>query len=160
MTRAEQACTSPRLLGLYRALWHYAEGSRLQVIASNALLISSQLVKLAIPWLTAQAINAIQLEGTGSIPRAAMLIVLIVLATVLSWLMHGPGRVIERSVAVQVRQRLSDRLYKRVSELPLAWHEAHHSGETLHRVEKTTHALSGRRLRLGFAADNRHRAPW
>lgn len=142
MTRAEQASESPALFGLYRALWQHAEGSRLYVVASNFLLIASQLVKLAIPWLTAQAINAIQLDGADSITRAALLILLIVLATVLSWAMHGPGRVIERTVAVRVRQQLSDKLYKRVSELPLEWHEAHHSGETLHRVEKTTHALS------------------
>ena len=142
MTRAEQACTTPGFLDLYRALWHYAKGRRLHVVVSHALLIGSQLVKLAIPWLTAQAINAIQLHGTGSVARAAVLILAIVLATVLSWAMHGPGRVIERTVAVHVRQRVSDRLYERVTGLPLAWHEKHHSGETLHRVEKTTHALS------------------
>jgi ABC-type multidrug transport system fused ATPase/permease subunit len=115
---------------------------RLHVVASNTLLIASQVVKLGVPWLTAQAINALQVSGSGSIGHAAGFILLIVLATVLSWAMHGPGRIIERSVAVRVRQRLSDELYQRVSTLPLAWHDKHHSGETLHRVGKTTSALS------------------
>jgi len=59
----------------------------------------------------------------------------------LSWLLHGPGRVIERSVGIRVRQNVSDALYAKLSHLPLAWHESHHSGETLHRVDKTTFAL-------------------
>ncbi|MGZ5160102.1 MAG: ABC transporter ATP-binding protein [Burkholderiales bacterium] len=142
MSRNTLVAESPGVLGLYRAFWQHADGARIQVVGSSTLLIASQLVRLTIPWLTAQAINAIQLSGAGSTRDAAVLILLILLATVVSWMMHGPGRVIERSIAVRVRQHLADRLYKRISELPLAWHEAHHSGETLHRIQKTTLALS------------------
>ena len=141
MNRTARASDAPGLLSLYRAFWRYAEGARLKVLGSGALLIGSQLSRLAIPWLTAQAINAIQVSGAGSARHAAVLILLILLATVVSWMMHGPGRIIERIVAVRIRQQLSDSLYKRISGLPLAWHEAHHSGETLHRIQKTTHAL-------------------
>jgi len=142
MNKAEPASASPSLWSLYRALWHYARGMHLRVVSSNALLIGSQLVKLSIPWLTAQAINALQISGTGSAGHAAILIVCILAATTISWAMHGPGRVLERSIGVQVRQRLADELYHRVSTLPLEWHEKHHSGETLFRVGKTTGALS------------------
>ena len=142
MNSPEPASATPSLWSLYRALWHYARGMHLRVVASNALLISSQLVKLAIPWLTAQAINALQLAGTESIGHAALLILGILIATTVSWAMHGPGRILERSIGVQVRQKLSDELYHRVSSLPLEWHEKHHSGETLFRIGKTTGALS------------------
>jgi ABC-type multidrug transport system fused ATPase/permease subunit len=142
MHKAEPASTIPTLWSLYRALWHYAHGMHLRVVSSNALLIASQLVKLTIPWLTARAINALQVSGTESIGHAAMLIICILSATTVSWAMHGPGRILERSIGVQVRQRLSDELYHRVSTLPLEWHEKHHSGETLFRVGKTTAALS------------------
>ena len=66
---------SPGLIGLYRAFWRYAEGARLKVISSSALLVSSQLTKLAIPWLTAQAINAVQTSGSAGGQSAALLIV-------------------------------------------------------------------------------------
>jgi ABC-type multidrug transport system fused ATPase/permease subunit len=141
MNRTTRASEAPSLFGLYRAFWQYAEGVRLQVVGSSALLVSSQLTRLAIPWLTAQAINAIQVSGTGSAREAAVLILLILLATVVSWMMHGPGRIIERTVAVRIRQQLADRLYGRIASLPLAWHERHHSGETLHRIQKTSQAL-------------------
>ena len=60
--------------------------------------MSSQLVKLAIRWLTAQAINAVQ--TCGSAGTAALLILAIVGAVIVPWAMHGPGRVIERGAAV------------------------------------------------------------
>src|SRR4051795_9648615 len=86
------------LTGLYSAFWRYAEGARLKVVGSTALLVASQVTKLAIPWLTALAINTIQTNAAGSFGHASLLIGLIVLATLVSWAMHGPGRVIERTV--------------------------------------------------------------
>jgi ATP-binding cassette subfamily B protein len=129
------------LAALYKAYWRFADGKRRQILLSNSLLVMAQLVKLAIPWLAAQAINDIQLHGTENLHHAAGMIALIVGATVVSWAMHGPGRVLERSVGIQIRANLTDAIYERVSHLPLAWHEEHHSGETSHRLQKTTGAL-------------------
>lgn len=131
----------PGYLGLFRAFWHHAAGRRRLSITSNLMLVSSQLVKLTIPWLAAQAINAIQ-TGNGSLQQAGVLMGLILLASIAAWALHGPGRIIERSVGIAVREKLADDLYARLARLPLAWHERHHSGETLHRVDRTTQALS------------------
>jgi ABC-type multidrug transport system fused ATPase/permease subunit len=132
----------PGITGLYRALWRFAAGKRPLIFASSALLVLSQVAKLAVPWLAGQAINAVQLSGTENLARAGWLMLAIFLVSIASWAMHGPGRIIERSVALRVRENLSDGLYARLAALPLAWHETHHSGETLHRVDRTTHALS------------------
>jgi ATP-binding cassette, subfamily B, bacterial len=129
------------LSALYRAFWTFAEGQRHKVIVSSSLLVGSQLVKLAIPWLAAQAINAIQLSGAQGLQQAGSVILLILLAACVSWALHGPGRVIERSVGIHVRANLADRLYRRVAALPLSWHETHHTGETQQRLEKATQAL-------------------
>jgi ATP-binding cassette, subfamily B, bacterial len=131
------------LPALYRAFWRHADGQRHRIVASSALLVTSQLVKLSIPWLAAQAINAIQLSGTHGLHHAGVLIVLILLAACTSWALHGPGRVIERSVGIHVRANLADRLYARVANLPLAWHETRPTGETQQRLEKATAALFG-----------------
>jgi len=58
-----------------------------------------------------------------------------------SWLMHGPGRILERNVALVVRQRVSTDLMERLYAAPLAWHETQHGVETAHRVQQTTRAL-------------------
>jgi ABC-type multidrug transport system fused ATPase/permease subunit len=67
----------------------------------------------------------------------------IFVACVLAWILHGPGRVIERFVAIRIRERYADSLFAKAVRLPLAWHERNHSGETIQRVEKAGSALFG-----------------
>lgn len=126
---------------LYRSLWRYARGARQQLLASTGLLVGAQVLRLAVPWLSAQAINALQLGGAGALRSAAGWVGLVVLVQVLTWMLHGPGRVLERIVSVRVRQSLSDALYDKLSRAPLAWHERHHSGELQHRVAQSSQAL-------------------
>jgi ATP-binding cassette subfamily B protein len=124
---------------LYAALWRHAEGARGQLVGAIGLLGGAQVVRLSMPWLAAQAINALQrgeLETSGGWIAALMAVYLA------SWLMHGPGRILERNVAVHVREALADRLYARIAGAPLAWHGGHHSGELQHRVHQASRALS------------------
>lgn len=130
------------LRALYRALWHFAKDKRVQMVGATALLVGSQLAKLAVPWLAAQAINTIQLSGGTELARAGWLIAAILATYALAWALHGPGRVLERSVAMRARSVVADRLLERLGRLPLAWHDRHHSGATMHRVQQATGALS------------------
>jgi ABC-type multidrug transport system fused ATPase/permease subunit len=124
---------------LYGALWHYAEGARPQLLAATALLTGSQLLRLTMPWLAAQAINALQ---TGDFEVSGRWIAALAGIYLASWLVHGPGRVLERNVGLRVRERLADTLYGRIAAAPLAWHDSHHSGELQHRVHQASKALS------------------
>jgi ABC-type multidrug transport system fused ATPase/permease subunit len=126
---------------LYRHLWHYGRAARGRMLAASAMLASSQLIKLAVPFLTAQAINTLQLGGAGRAGDAALWIGAIVVASIGTWTLHGPGRVIERGFGVEVRTRLSDALIERALHLPLRWHQTHHSGEVQHRVSQSSQAL-------------------
>lgn len=129
------------ILDLYRHIWKHAEGVRHRLIASTGLLVGSQVVELLVPYLAAQAINHLQ-GGTDGFKGAALWIPAIIGIYALTWLMHGPGRVLERSVGVRVRQSLADTLYTRLSRAPLAWHDRHHSGDVQHRMGQATKALS------------------
>lgn len=51
------------LPAMYRALWQHAEGVRHLIFGAFALLLASQLFKLAVPWFAGNAINAIQKGG-------------------------------------------------------------------------------------------------
>jgi len=128
---------------LYRQLWRYAAGARGWMVLSSAMLVASQLLKLAIPWFAAQAIDTLQHALNGAGLRACLPWVGAIVATAAaSWALHGPGRVIERTVAVRVRCALADALYRRAAEAPLAWHEAQHSAELAHRMSQASQALS------------------
>ena len=131
----------PGVWRLYRELWRFAEGHRGQLVLSFTLLIGSQVAKLAVPALAGTALNTIQAQGIAGVGRAATLLGLVFGATALSWLLHGPGRILERNVALAVRQKLSTDLMERLFAAPLVWHEAQHGVETGHRVQQGTRAL-------------------
>lgn len=124
---------------LYVALWHFAAGARGQLLGATALLACSQLIRLALPYLAGQAINALQ---RGDLPGAGRWIATLAGVYVGAWVLHGPGRILERNVGMKVRERLADELYARIAAAPLAWHDGHHSGELQHRVHQASRALS------------------
>jgi ATP-binding cassette subfamily B protein len=111
-----------------------------RLVLAIALLVVAQIVRLAIPWLFGEAVNALQTDGVAT---ASWYLVGMLVAATIAWAMHGPGRILERRVALHARERLADVLFGRVLGLPLRWHEQHHSGETLHRLQTTTAALFG-----------------
>ncbi|HWH84123.1 MAG TPA: ABC transporter ATP-binding protein, partial [Burkholderiaceae bacterium] len=125
---------------LYRQMWAYAAGARGWLLLSSAMLVASQLVKLLVPWLTAQAIDTLQ-RGQGA---AACLpwIGGVIGVYLVCWSLHGPGRVIERTVSLRVRRALTDRLYVKLGEAPLTWHAAQHPAELAHRMTQATQALA------------------
>jgi ABC-type multidrug transport system fused ATPase/permease subunit len=143
ITGAATADPRTSVFELYRQMWAYAQGARGWLVLSSAMLVGSQLLKLAVPWFAAEAINTLQ-HASGSDGLAACLPSIggIIAASLGCWMLHGPGRVIERSVAVRVRRALTDQLYARSTQAPLQWHEAHHPAELAHRMSQSSHALS------------------
>ena len=123
-------------------MWRHAAGARGWLVLSSAMLIASQLVKLLVPWCTAQAIDTLQGGRPGAAAACMPWVGGIVGVYVVCWALHGPGRVIERRVSLRVRQSLGDRLYARAVQAPLAWHAAHHPAELAHRMSQATHALA------------------
>jgi ATP-binding cassette, subfamily B, bacterial len=130
------------VLFLYRELWGQTKGQRHLLLASMALLIGAQCALLAIPYVAGKAINALQAQGAAGLRDAGLWLLLIVGITAASWLLHGPGRILERNVALSVRRRIATALTDRLMHLPLSWHENTHSAATAHRVQQSSHALS------------------
>jgi ATP-binding cassette subfamily B protein len=131
------------LLKLYRALWHFAAGYRHYVVGFFALLMLAQVARLAVPYFFGQAVNALQDTRAQDIDQAALALGLMLAVAVVAWLMHGPGRVLERFTALKIRERFADEVYSKLMRLPMGWHETHHSGDTLQRVNKANNALFG-----------------
>ncbi len=133
--------SNPVDAGLYRGIWRYAEGTRVAMLLSMALLATSQVVRLAVPWLAAQAIDALQKGGPDNLERALAWVAGVMAASIAAWMLHGPGRVLERRVGLRVRESLTDELYTRLTAAPLSWHEGHHSSDMQQRVRQSTLAL-------------------
>ncbi|WP_432731164.1 ABC transporter ATP-binding protein [Variovorax sp. W6] len=138
-TRNRKISPAGAMRELYAALWHFAAGARTQLLAATALLAGSQLIRLTVPYLAGQAINALQ---RGELNTAGRWIAALAGVYLGAWMLHGPGRILERNVGVKVRETLADQLYARIAAAPLAWHDGHHSGELQHRVHQASRALS------------------
>src|SRR4029453_6397822 len=96
MTADARRATGAGMLKLYRAYWAFAAGRRLRIFGASARVVASQVIKLASPWLAAQASNAIQVHGAGGLDRAAGFIALLLGVAALSWALHGPGGLLWR----------------------------------------------------------------
>ncbi|HEY0341540.1 MAG TPA: ABC transporter ATP-binding protein, partial [Steroidobacteraceae bacterium] len=131
------------VLRLYRDLWLQMRGERRVFVGAVVLLTLAQVVLLSVPYISGRALNALQLHGTAGLRAAGLWLSLVLLVACGSWLLHGPGRILERRAALLIRRRMSTELVERLFQLPLGWHEAHHSGATAHRVQQSTHALAG-----------------
>jgi ABC-type multidrug transport system fused ATPase/permease subunit len=127
--------------GLYRNVWRHAAGARLALAGSMLLLVASQLVKLAVPWCAAKAIDTLQAGGADMLRHALAWVAGVLAAYAGSWMLHGPGRVLERTVGMRVRRSLSETLYGRLTAAPLGWHEGHHSSDMQQRAGQATGAL-------------------
>lgn len=143
MFDAPSATMATPLAALYRHVWRHAQGARLRMAVALSMLGSSQLLKLAMPWMAANAINTLQLGGAASLPRCGVWIAAILALQVGMWALHGPARVMERTVALRVRRSVADALYARLVNAPLNWHDRHHSADLQHRVEQASGALYG-----------------
>jgi len=142
MSDAAPAPAPTPLLQLYRHVWRHADGARARMATALAMLGGSQFLKLAMPWMAAQAINSIQVAGSGGLRAAGLWIAGILGLQLAVWSVHGPARVMERNVALRVRRSVADGLYDRLSRAPLPWHEARHSGDLQHRVNQASGALA------------------
>lgn len=134
-------CAWPESGGLYFNMWRYASGVRFKLALTWAMLVGAALMELLSPWLGAQALNALQQNGTQALSTAAYYGVAIIAAAIGAWLLHGPGRIGERRIALIVRKNFINAVYAKLMRLPLAWHNRHHSGEVQQRISQSSLAL-------------------
>ena len=127
---------------LYRDLWQLIRGQRRVFVGAVLLLVTAQMVLLIVPYISGRALNALQLHGRAGLRDAGLWLSMVLLVACGSWLVHGPGRILERRLALLIRRRMSAMLVDRLFALPLSWHESRHSGATAHRVQQSTRALS------------------
>lgn len=131
----------PTGAGLYRSLWEFSAGARTALLGGAAFLVASQLLRLSMPWLAGQAINALQVAGPQFVARAGGWVCALLAVCAVAWALHGPGRVLERAVGVHVRRRVSEALFDRLANAPLKWHDRHAASDLQQRMGQSSAAL-------------------
>ncbi len=127
---------------LFREVWRYAGRDRWKIVVYVLLHLLAAVGPLATPLVFAQILNSLQTE------RRDRLFTTVVQWT-LAWaglfvwfnLFHRLGRWFEFDVGYRLKRTYLNRYYRIVTDLPLAWHTDHHSGETIDRINLAAGAL-------------------
>ncbi len=126
---------------LWRVAWGYAAQARGSILAYHIMFIFAIGFELATPYLLGQLVNTLQKAGDALFRDSALYLGLIILCNFMMWTLHGPGRVLERRASQIVYVNYITRMFERLSELPLGWHQDHHSGSTINRIRTAGQAL-------------------
>lgn len=128
---------------LTAALWRYSDGRRHMVVLYTTFFIIGNTLYLFEPYLVGKILNGIQhaasgQEGLFQIWRYLGLLVLIAVGF---WCFNGPARILERRNAFFVRRAFKQHLFTIITSLPVQWHKANHSGQTINRISKASLSL-------------------
>lgn len=133
------------LIKLFGALWHYSAGNQKIVILFWCMFVLNEAVNIvAQPLLTAKILNSIQSHkgvNEGNLLTLFGYLGLMLCATLFFWMLHGPGRILERTNAFKGKIEYRKFLLGGVMNLPLEWQVEHHSGDTIEKIKEGTSAL-------------------
>lgn len=136
----KSSSTNP-YISLLKTAWKYARKERSKYLLVYSMFIVSNLISSFKPVLWGIFINQLQKDGANALSSAWKYVGAYVLLYFLDWCMHGPARVIERKLAFNLSRNFLQELYHKTVQLPVKWHQDHHSGATINRVRKAYEAL-------------------
>ncbi len=110
-------------------------------ILALVMLTFTHIIWTLHPLIIAKVINAIQQGGSNILHEVGFWLCVYALVQCSPWLLWKPARQMERSAAFQMRRIFIDRFYGILQSLPVAWHQDHHSGDTINRVRKAGDGL-------------------
>lgn len=128
-------------LNLLHTVWENGKPWRRSIVGFYLGLIIAQVCISLSPYAFGRAIDILQ-HFTEAQFRTLLFWLLIGVGLVpLFWVFHGPARVVERKVALKIQQSFRLRLYEQLTQLSLKWHQEHHSGNIITRVNRAAKAL-------------------
>ena len=128
---------------LVRKTWQYSKGNRHMFLLYVFMFIIANSITFLEPLIVAKILDIVQEEGLTQASFHSLLwySFAIVLMYLGFWAFHGPARVIEKKNAFIAAANFKKFLMDGTMELPLDWHNEHHSGDTIDKIEKSTQAL-------------------
>ncbi|MFT4326781.1 MAG: ABC transporter transmembrane domain-containing protein, partial [Candidatus Woesearchaeota archaeon] len=131
------------VLYLLQKQWQFSKGNRKKIVFYYCLFLLANIFSQSQPLVIGLIINYIQTQTLG--PENFWFLIgllsIILVFDILFWVFHGPARIIEMTNAFLVRANYKQHLLKGTMDLPITWHNDHHSGDTIDKIEKGTTAL-------------------
>lgn len=126
---------------LIRTVWQNGKPWHRSIIAYYLAYVIAQGCLSLSPYAFGKAVDLLQNFKPDSLSHLIFWLGLGVVLVPLFWLFHGPARVVERKVALKIQQAFRIDLYDKLTHLPLKWHQDHHSGNVITRINRAATAL-------------------
>ena len=126
---------------LIRTVWNYGKRWRFSIILYYSAYIVAQAVLSLSPYSFGKAIDVLQHFKPDRLNEVIFWLGLNVFVLLVFWLFHGPARVLERKVALKIQQSQRLDFYQNMTRLPLKWHQNHHSGNSITRINRASTSL-------------------
>lgn len=128
-------------LSMLKNLLRYSKGERWKIVIYYVFHIISIFGTLLQPYAFAMVINALQKNESHLVEQVRFWLCIYVLGFVVFNVFHRSARFIERYVAFRARKRFYISIYGILESLPLSWHEEHHTGNVIDRVNKAAESI-------------------
>lgn len=126
---------------LIHTIWHYGLPWRREIVGYYLAYIVAQVFWSLSPFAFGKAVTALQNFKAGQLYDVLFWLGASVVVILIFWIFHGPARVIERHIALKIQQAYRLYVYEKLTQTPLAWHQDHHSGNLITRLNRAALSL-------------------
>ena len=128
-------------ISLLRTAWRYARQERKKFLFIYFLFFCAHLIALMHPLLFGWFVGKIQDDNSRILDYAYLFVGCYFALKLGEWCLHGPARIMERSLGFNIGRNFLRERYHQVLHLDARWHQDHHSGATIDKVQKAYHGL-------------------
>ncbi len=128
-------------VSLIKTVWKYGKSYRFATVCLYITYILAQACLSLNPYVFGRTIDVIQHFSPGRLHEVVYWLIAGVALFILFWCFHGPARVYERIIALHIQQNYRIEIYEKLTQLPLKWHQDHHSGNIVTRLYRASTAL-------------------
>jgi ABC-type multidrug transport system fused ATPase/permease subunit len=128
-------------ISLLRTSWKYAGRERKKLALIYLMFIGANVIFSLNPLVLGWFIGKAQNDSSKIIQFALMYAGAYVSLKLLEWCLHGPARVMERTLAFTLSRNFMKEKYHQTLHLTPKWHQDHHSGATINRIQKAYGSL-------------------
>lgn len=128
-------------IDLIKAVWQNGKPWRKSIVIYYIAYVIAQAFLSIGPYALGRAIDVLQHFAPDRLHEVIYWMLASVIVLVLFWAFHGPARVKEREIAMRIQQTYRERIYEQLTQLPLKWHQDHHSGNIISRLNRSSTAL-------------------
>ncbi|MFH1451739.1 MAG: ABC transporter ATP-binding protein [archaeon] len=129
---------------LYKNEWKNLGNLKKRYIIYMIFFFVAAGVSLITPLVIGMIFNTIQEQITtiAELHKLLWMISLLLVLTVLFWIFHGSGRIMQELTAFNVHRNFTNRKMRKILELPTKWHKNNHSGSTIDKLNRSRGALA------------------